>query len=169
MNNKRNFVIAAAIALFIVIAFVIGAFFYHYGTLISEAEEGRPEVVEFNDANDLYKITNINFPDVELVDSSYTYTVNVETVTAKFLLRNADAKKALIDSIQNKLQPDSIYWTVTDSCYVYYILPEFPIDRPSGTGWRKTHDGSLDSAGDFIRMDVPLDSDTITLVYGWKR
>lgn len=130
---------------------------------------GTPQSVRYHNKSELYKITNIQFPDVILVDSSFYDSFSFREVSENFVLANPNEKTRLIDEVEKKMQIDSIYWERTDSSYIYYILPEEPIDRPNGTGWRKTENGEKDWDGDFIRMIIPLTNDTITLQYGWGR
>lgn len=132
--------------------------------------EGTPTSVEYHNASDLYKISNIEFPEVNLVDSSYYNDWSYDETTVKFILKNPLDKTELIKKIENNICNDSIYWSKSDSCsYVYYIIPELPIDRPNGTDWRKMENGDLDYEGNFIYLFIPIDNDTITLQYGWKR
>ena len=138
--------------------------------IIGNGSEGTPIRVDYHTKSDLYRVSNVKFPDVCLVDSHYYDSFNLMEFTEKFVLKNPKDKSYLMGEIEKVIKVDSIYWSKSsDSVYIYYILPEMPINRPAGTGWRMTDDGSRDWDGDFIRMEIPQYSDTIILKYGWER
>ena len=162
---KRTFgcgclsIVVILILLFIIICVIIG-----YDS------EGTPTSVDYHTKNDLYKISNVKFPDVCLVDSHYYDSFSLIEITEKFVLKNPKDKSYLMSEARKVMETDSIYWAdSSDSIYIYYILPEMPINRPAGTGWRVRKDGVKDGDGDFIRMEISQDNDTIILNYGWVR
>ena len=175
MTRKRKTIIivsiVGAVVATITLLVIVGIFLF--GVFVTVAiggeDSGTPSKVEYHTADDLYSITNIRFPEVELADSSYYDSFSYQGTTEKFVLKNREEMSAVIAEIQDKLSPDSIYWTVTDSTYRYYFYPEEPINRPEGSGWRLTEDGTPDWDGSFIEMIVPQQGDTITLKYGWCR
>lgn len=138
-------------------------------TIMTGYDEGVPMSVDYHDSIDLYKISNVEFPEVVLVDSSYYNNWSYDETNEMFILKNPLDKTDLIKKIESKMLVDSIYWNKTDSSYEYYLIPELPIDRPNGTGWRKMENGELAYQGNFIRLYVPIASDTIILKYGWSR
>ena len=138
--------------------------------LIDGHSEGKPLYVEYHTANDLYRISNVKFPEVCLVDSYYYDCYMYTRTTEKFVLKDPKDKTYLIHEIERVMRTDSIYWSdSSDSIYIYYILPEMPINRPAGTGWRLTQDGQKDWDGEDLQINIPLYNDTITVVYGWVR
>lgn len=129
---------------------------------------GVPNYIEYRNADDLYRISNVRFPEVEIVDSVTYEDFSLSQTTVRFVLVKPERRDALWQRIKRTTQTDSIYWKSEDKKCKYYILPEFPIDRPNGTGWRKNDDGTPDWDGEFIRMIVCENNDTITLQYGWQ-
>lgn len=173
MTRKRKTIIIVSIiggvVATIALIGIVGFFLFAVVVVVGGEDSGTPSTVEYHTADDLYRITNIRFPEVELADSSYYDSFSYQATTEKFVLKNREDMTAVIAEIQDKLSPDSIYWTVTDSTYRYYFYPEEPINRPEGSGWRLTEDGTPDWDGSFIEMIVPQQGDTITLKYGWCR
>jgi hypothetical protein len=153
-------VVLVLIALFAVICYVIVG-----------DEKGVPTELEYRNADDLYKISNVKFPEVVAVDSSYYLSFSWDVTYVKFVLKDRSKYQDLISDITRIAKTDSLYWSETDYTYHYYILPEEPINRPQGTGWRITSDGRPDWDGHFISIDIPKVgvSDTILLEYGWGR
>lgn len=167
MNKKKIFIIAGIIALLAVIIFVVSGILSY---IVGGEESGRPEKVEYHTSEDLFKITNLQFPDVRLVDSAFYESFSLIEITEKFVLKDTTDRNKLIDDIKVLQKRDSIYWCKSDSnSFVYYILPEFPVNRPAGTGWRTNEKGEQDWDGDFIEVTIPISADTITLSYGWQR
>lgn len=138
--------------------------------IIGHESAGTPTYVDYHTKSDLYRISNVEFPEVCLVDSSYYDSFSLTQTTEKFILKNPKDKAYLMSEIEKVRQTDSIYWSESsDSVYIYYILPEIPINRPEGTGWRVSNEGVRDWDGDFIRMEISQNNDTIILEYGWAR
>lgn len=149
-----------------VVAAVLGVFW-----LIGGDESSSPTTIEYRNADDLYRISNVKFPEVQIVDSSHYESFSLRETTVKFVLKDKSQYDSIIVNIEAIMPTDSIYWSVEDNTYKYYILPEEPINRPAGSGWRMAPEGIKDWDGRFIRMEIPKAgvSDTITLKYGWER
>ncbi len=130
----------------------------------------KPESVEYHNFDDLYRITNVRFPNVELVGSDVYADFVIAQTTLKFVLSDSTSKPNLIRHLRQAAKSDSIFWKTENDEYEHYIQPdEYPVDRPNGKGWRKNEDGALDHNGNFIRMTIQEDNDTIILQYGWQR
>lgn len=152
--------VLGCICIFILICYVVGG-----------EETGVPSNVKYHTENDLYKISNVKFPEVTVVDSSYYLSFSLSVDTVKFVLKDKTQHSDLLSEVSKISKLDSMYWKENESCYEYYIIPEEPIDRPNGTGWRILPSGEQDWDGDFIRLKIPksITSDTIILTYGWAR
>ena len=142
-------------------------FFVAFCILVDGHYEGQPISVEYHTADDLYRISNVKFPEVCLVDSYYYECYMYTRTTEKFILKNPKDKTNLIAEIKKVMQAEPKYWTELSDSMIYYILPEMPINRTAGTGWRLTADGVEAHDGEEMWMVIPLNNDTITLVYGW--
>lgn len=152
------------IVIFLLLLLLIAMLFYAIGSSSTSV----PESVMYRDAKDLYRISNVQFPAVMLVDSLQYDDFTLSMTTAKYVLAEPDKKTVLMERIKEVLNKDSVYWeNIDNKQFKYYILPEFPIDRPNGTGWRKTENGVEDWDGEFIRMTIREDNDTIIIQYGW--
>lgn len=152
--------VIVCIGIFLLICYAIGG-----------EETGVSNRIEYHNEQDLYKISNVKFPEVVAVDSSYYLSFSLSADTVKFVLKDKSKYSDMLSEIDRVSKTDSIYWKENDNCYEYYILPEEPIDRPNGTGRRKLPTGEEDCDGNFIRLEIPksITSDTIILTYGWCR
>lgn len=135
--------------------------------------------VDYHNAEDLKKVTGVEFPKVVLVDSLYHDEWNGSYTEAKFIAPNG-LKKNFYRRLDKACKTDSECWRKSkgdkyeQKGYYYYILPaKEPLDRTKGDGWRMVKDdnGKLikDWDGDYISVFVPIDGDTITVEDGWAR
>ncbi|MDY5388522.1 MAG: hypothetical protein SPG50_07915 [Muribaculaceae bacterium] len=132
--------------------------------LIGGDSQGTPQSVKYHNASDLQKITKIQFPDVELVDSTFYDSFSLQEVTEKFILKDKNTWSALENTIEN-----GKYWEKIEDGYKFYILPEDSIEEAKELTWRKTQDGQDDWDGNYIEILVPSSNDTIIVKYGWVR
>lgn len=128
-----------------------------------------PKKLEYRNAEDLYRATGVKYPDVIPVDSTYYDGETNYGTIVKFVLKDENKAKELIESIEEWMATDSLYWEKYNGEYHFYVRPVLPVDLPNGRGWRKKENGELDEDGDFISVSVPEKVDTITLIYGWER
>ena len=133
-------------------------------------------ISDYQTSEDFYKLTGVEFPDLEMVDS-LVYDENIIRANVwneyKFV-----AKKGLNENFYKQLnrvcETDSTHWQYNEEedIYSYWIYPDWhPVDRSRGMCDRMVtmQDGSVtvDWDGDFISVEVQRD--TITLRNGWIR
>ena len=130
---------------------------------------GVPSSIPYHNADDLRKITGIEFPAIIPVDSIYKDGYALTETTIKFV-----PKKTLsvnfFRSLDMACKDDSCCWSKDSIGYYYNIYPERPIDRTKGTHMRQVEvDGEMrdDWDGDFISVRIPLKGDTIYVSEGW--
>lgn len=152
--------VIACIGIFLLIGYAIGG-----------EETGVPISIEYHNEQDLYKISNVKFPEVIAVDSSYYVSFSLLADTVKFVLNDKSKYSDLLSEIDQVSKTDSMYWKEKETYYEYFIIPEVPIDRPNGSGWKRLPSGEMDYDGEFIRLEIPksITADTIILTYGWAR
>ena len=131
---------------------------------------------DYHTAEDFRKLTGVEFPELEMVDSLY-YDENIIRANTwneyKFV-----AKDGLDNTFYRRLnqvcEADPSHWSYDKerNVYSYWIYPDqHPVNRSRGMCDRMVtmEDGSLvkDWDGDFISVEVQRD--TITLRNGWVR
>ncbi len=132
-----------------------------------------PAKIDYHSADDLRKVTGVEFPDIVPVDSFYSdgglaaYNTQVKFVPLKPL------DKEFFHRLDRACKTDSCCWKKELDGYHYYILPDsMPLDRTKGMHWRMVEvDGKKvpDWDGTYISVFVPIKGDTITLNDGWTR
>lgn len=130
---------------------------------------GTPSSIPYHTAEDLKKVTGVEFPEIVPVDSSYEdgYTLTMKTI--KFVPKKP-LNTVFFRNLDNACKDDSCCWSKENMGYRYYIYPERPLDRTHGTHCRLVEvDGKMinDWDGDFVEVFIPLKGDTITLNEGW--
>ena len=133
-------------------------------------------VSDYQTAEDFRKLTGVEFPQLEMVDSLY-YDEN-------FILANwwseykFVAKGGLNESFRKRLnracKTDSSHWKYNEESdyYHYYIYPDSqPVDRSRGMCDRMVtmDDGSVVDDWDGAFIEVEVHRDTIVLRNGWLR
>lgn len=131
---------------------------------------------DYHTAEDFRKLTGVEFPELEMVDSLY-YDENIIRANTwneyKFV-----AKDGLDHTFYRRLnqacEADSSHWSYDkeSNVYSYWIYPDqHPVDRSRGMCDRMVpmDDGNLvnDWDGDFISVEIQ--TDTIVLRKGWLR
>ena len=148
---------------------------------------------EYRTAEDFYKLTGVEFPELEMVDSLFYDEGIIWSCTwheYKFV-----AKDGLDDEFLNRLdlacQTDSTHWNHStgsmadyfyngtgesikegESIYTYFIYPDqTPVDRSRGMCDRMVtmDDGSVVNDWDGSFISVEIQKDTIVLRDGWLR
>lgn len=132
-----------------------------------------PKNIDYHNAEDLRKVTGVEFPDVVPVDSFYSdgglaaYNTQVKFVPLKPL------DKAFFHRLDRACKTDSCCWEKESDGYHYNIYPDsLPVDRTKGVHQRMVEvDGKkvLDWDGTYISVFVPIKGDTIILNDGWTR
>jgi hypothetical protein len=131
---------------------------------------------DYHTAEDFRKLTGVEFPELEMVDSLY-YDENIIRANTwneyKFV-----AKDSLDNTFYRRLnqacEADPSHWSYDKerNVYSYWIYPDqHPVDRSRGMCDRMVtmDDGNLvnDWDGDFISVEIQ--TDTIVLRKGWLR
>lgn len=134
---------------------------------------GVPTQIDYHNADDLQKVTGVEFPEIVPVDSFYSdrglvgYETQIEFVPAKPL------NKDFFYRLDQACKTDSCCWTKDSTGYFYHIYPEaIPFDRTKGMHRRMADiDGKKvpDWDGTYISVFVPIKGDTIILNDGWTR
>lgn len=129
----------------------------------------------YRTSDDFYKLTGVEFPELEIVDSLYYDApfLNPNTYHEyKFVVK--EVNKNFYRRLEFACKSDSTHWRYNESedIYNYWIYPDkHPVDRSRGMCDRmvKGEEGSLteDWDGDFI--SVTVHQDTIILRNGWIR
>lgn len=142
------------------------------GTCLSDGT-GVPTHIDYHNADDLQKVTGVEFPEIVPVDSIYSdgglaaYNTEIKFVPAKPL------DKDFFYRLDQACKTDSCCWRKDSTGYRYDIYPEaIPFDRTKGMHRRMVDvDGKKvpDWDGTYISVFVPIKGDTIILNDGWTR
>lgn len=166
---KRSFfgiIIALPILLIILLILFVVGFGLSNGT-------GVPTRIDYHNADDLRKVTGVEFPEIVPVDSFCSdgglagYETQIAFVPAKPL------DKDFFYRLDQACKTDSCCWRKDSIGYFYHIYPEaIPFDRTKGMHRRMVDvDGKKvpDWDGTYISVIVPIKGDTIILNDGWIR
>lgn len=134
---------------------------------------GVPTRIDYHNADDLRKVTGVEFPEIVPVDSFCSdrglggYETQIAFVPAKPL------DKDFFYRLDQACKTDSCCWKKDSTGYRYDIYPEaIPFDRTKGMHRRMVDvDGKKvpDWDGTYISVFVPIEGDTIILNDGWIR
>ena len=131
---------------------------------------------DYHTAEDFRKLTGVEFPELEMVDSLY-YDENIIRANTwneyKFVAKDG-LDNTFYRQLNKACEADPSHWSYDKerNVYSYWIYPDqHPVNRSRGMCDRMVtmEDGSLvkDWDGDFISVEVQRD--TITLRNGWVR
>lgn len=163
-------IIAMPMLLIIILLFVglVGL----VGSCLSDGT-GVPTQIDYHNADDLQKVTGVEFPEIIPVDSIYSdgglagYNTNIKFIPVKPL------DKDFFYRLDQACKTDSCCWKKDSTGYRYDIYPEaIPFDRTKGMHRRMVDvDGKKvpDWDGTYISVFVPIKGDTIILNDGWTR
>ena len=142
------------------------------GTCLSDGT-GVPTHIDYHNADDLQKVTGVEFPEIVPVDSIRSdgglagYNTNIKFIPVKPL------DKDFFYRLDQACKTDSCCWRKDSTGYFYDIYPEaIPFDRTKGMHRRMVDvDGKKvpDWDGSYISVFVPIKGDTIILNDGWTR
>ena len=142
------------------------------GSCLSDGT-GVPTQIDYHNADDLQKVTGVEFPEIIPVDSIYSdgglagYNTNIKFIPVKPL------DKDFFCRLDQACKTDSCCWKKDSTGYRYDIYPEaIPFDRTKGMHRRMVDvDGKKvpDWDGSYISVFVPIKGDTIILNDGWTR
>lgn len=131
---------------------------------------GVPTRIDYHNADDLRKVTGVEFPEIVPVDSFCSdrglggYETQIAFVPAKPL------DKDFFYRLDQACKTDSCCWRKDSIGYFYHIYPEaIPFDRTKGMHRRMVDvDGKKvpDWDGTYISVFVPIEGDTIILSDG---
>lgn len=174
--------------------------FVWFIAICTDPDAGQPYIVkenisapDYRTAEDFYKLTGVEFPELEMVDSLFYDEGCLRACTwheYKFV-----AKTALDEEFFNRLdqacQTDSTHWNhrtgsmadyfyrgtgepikEDESIYSYFIYPDqTPVDRSRGMCDRMVtlDDGTIVNEWDGSFISVEIQKDTIVLRDGWLR
>ena len=163
-------IIAMPMLLIIILLFVglVGL----VGSCLSDGT-GVPTQIDYHNADDLQKVTGVEFPEIVPVDSIYSdgglagYNTNIKFIPVKPL------DKDFFYRLDQACKTDSCCWKKDSTGYRYDIYPEaIPFDRTKGMHRRMVDvDGKKvpDWDGTYIYVFVPIKGDTIILNDGYTR
>ena len=131
---------------------------------------------DYHTAEDFRKLTGVEFPELEMVDSLY-YDENIIRANTwneyKFVAKDG-LDNTFYRQLNKACEADPSHWNYDKerNVYSYWIYPDqHPVDRSRGMCDRMVtmDDGNLvnDWDGDFISVEIQ--TDTIVLRNGWLR
>ena len=126
----------------------------------------RPNSIPYHTAEDLERITGVEFPEVTPIDSFY---YDDPVLEIQFVSKQKMGK-AFFARLDKACKEDTCCWKKDSLGYRYFIFPEIPIDRTKGTHIRKVEvDGKQqnDWYGDYVEIRIPFTGDTIIVNEGY--
>ena len=134
---------------------------------------GVPTHSDDHNADDLQKVTGVEFPEIIPVDSFYTDDGFAGSKTQIKFVPAKPLDKDFFYRLDQACKTDSCCWRKDSIGYFYDIYPEaIPFDRTKGMHRRMVDvDGKKvpDWDGTYISVFVPIEGDTIILNDGWTR
>lgn len=141
------------------VVLVVGGFiilFLCYSAWYCKPREGAPESVKYHTASDLQKITKIEFPEIELVDSTFYDDGLDYDVTEMFVIKETDGRSKLLNAIK-----EGEYWEQTQDGYEFYISRKMTTEGSNEFVCHKDLDVG------YLGIMIPFSNDTIIVRYGW--
>ena len=157
----------------VIVLLVISCFDSNSGKPVYSREKAASPI--YRSGEDLYKLTGVRFPEISVVDSAFFEEGGFPTCAwwneYKYV-PDEGFKDDFFKTLDNACKEDSTHWSITESGYRYYILPDRDtVDRTQGMCDRmvKMEDGTVvpDWDGSFISVEV--ENDMISLRQGWLR
>lgn len=134
---------------------------------------GVPTHIDYHNADDLQKVTGVEFPEIIPVDSFYTDGGFAGSKTQIKFVPAKPLDKDFFYRLDQACMTDSCCWRKDTIGYFYDIYPEaIPFDRTKGMHRRMVYvDGKKvpDWDGTYISVFVPIEGDTIILSDGYTR
>ena len=141
--------------------YLVFAFLLYY---VAMADHYVPQSIPYHTAEDLKKVTGVEFPEVSAVDSALYDDPGVGI----WFVMKEESRQAFYRRLDKACVDDTCCWHKDSLGYRYCIVnPERPIDRTRGTHIRKKaeHEGD-DKWTDRLEVVVPLNGDTIYVYEG---
>ena len=130
----------------------------------------------YRTSEDFYKLTGVEFPELEMVDSLY-YDENIIRANwwdeHKFVVKGG-ANNSFYKRLNRAYKVDSTHWKHDEEndIYRYFIWPDqHPVDRSRGMCDRMVAmgDGNIVKPWDGDYISVEIQGDTVVLQEGWLR
>lgn len=154
----------------IIILFLVGLFVVD---AIRSDGTNVPTHIDYHNADDLRKVTGVEFPEIVPVDSFYSDGGLAGSETQIKFVPAKPLDKDFFYRLDQVCKTDSCCWKKDSIGYRYDIYPEaIPFDRTKGMHRRMVDvDGKKvpDWDGSYISVFVPIKGDTIILNDGWTR
>ena len=127
--------------------------------------------IGYPDAEDLQKVTGVEFPDVVPVDSFYSENGLGSYVAAVKFTSVKPLNKEFFNRLDNACKTDSCCWKKEAGGYRYFIYPDsIPFDRTKGQHRRMVDDSNGNQVPDwdgyYFSVSVSTKGDSITLCQG---
>ena len=130
----------------------------------------------YRSAEDFYKLTLVEFPELVLKDSSYYDDGGGFLVCSWFHEYTYEIEEGKMKELYGKLdkacKEDSTHWSATSSGYHYFICPDSSVvDRTQKSCDRmvKMEDGTFVPDWDGTYISVDLEGNIVNLKQGWVR
>ena len=150
----------------------------HEDTFVDISRESVP-APDYKTSEDFYKLTGVDFPELEMVDSLYIVDNNPNIYLAnswreyKFVAKNG-LSESFYECLERACVTDSTHWERMvgyQLIYQYEIYPDQePVDRSRGMCDRmeETFNGEMKPACDGDYIIVEIMNNTIILKQGWN-
>lgn len=182
-------VIYAPIGLYFVVQKVF--LYMWFIVMVADPDAGKPRVAhenisspEYRTSEDFYKLTGVEFPELEIVDSLFYDEGCVRACIwheYKFIAKDVNDEE-FFNRLDQACQTDSTHWKLitgsvnpikeNEPIYSYFIYPDqTPVDRSRGMCDRMVtmDDGRVITDWDGSFISVEIKKDTIVLRDGWLR
>ena len=125
-----------------------------------------PTAVPYHHAEDIKKVTGIDFPEVVPIDSLTESSLGYSNTTVKFIPKEPLTQE-FFRTLEKACKEDSCCWRKEDEGYRYYIYLGMYIEEGEGKHQRVVDiEGRLPSDG-WVGVYVPLKGDTISVYEGY--
>ena len=117
-----------------------------------------PDSIPYHSAEDLKRLTGVEFPDIMPVDS----TLYDDPYIGMWFVIKEKSRKSFFQRLEKACMDDTCCWHKDSLCYRYFIeYPERPIDRTKGTHIQKEREEDGEMWIDCVEVKIPFNCDTI--------
>ena len=118
-----------------------------------------PHSIPYHSAEDLKRLTGVEFPDIVPVDSTL---YDDPAIGIWFVIKEENSRQSFFQRIEKACIDDTCCWHKDSLSYRYLIeYPERPIDRTKGTHIRKEKEEDGEMWIDYVEVKIPFKCDTI--------